>query len=256
MARIRTLKPEFWTDEKVVDLSFAARLLFIGLWNLCDDHGRMEYSAKRIKLQIFPADRVDIAKICAELRGKSMIQIYESEGHEYLEVLNFRKHQQIKDGNRPSRFPDPPCADLRASAQNFAQNSQEGKGKEGKGKDQGREGKGGAQESALTPLSELFNARCPNLPRVKEVSKGRREKERIRLEEHPDLTWWAVVFDKMNGSKFCCGQNERGWTATFDWIIANDGNALKVYEGKYDNREAKGGGLGEPKPDKYAHLYE
>ena len=32
MPRIRTIKPEFWTDEKIIELSLPARLLFIGLW--------------------------------------------------------------------------------------------------------------------------------------------------------------------------------------------------------------------------------
>lgn len=30
MARIRTIKPDFWTDEKLVKLSMEARLFFIG----------------------------------------------------------------------------------------------------------------------------------------------------------------------------------------------------------------------------------
>ena len=63
MARIRTIKPEFWTDEKIVELSAFARLLFIGLWNFADDAGRMEFSAKRLKMQIFPADDVDISAL-------------------------------------------------------------------------------------------------------------------------------------------------------------------------------------------------
>jgi len=33
MARIRTIKPEFWTAEQVMELSRDARLLFIGMWN-------------------------------------------------------------------------------------------------------------------------------------------------------------------------------------------------------------------------------
>ena len=40
MARIRTVKPDIWTDEKFVELSPLARLLFIGLWNFADDEGR------------------------------------------------------------------------------------------------------------------------------------------------------------------------------------------------------------------------
>lgn len=239
MARIRTLKPEFWTDEKIVELSPWARLLFIGLWNLCDDHGRMEYSPKRIKLQIFPADKIDVAKICGELREKSMIQVYTVEGHDYLEVFNFRKHQQIKDGDRASKFPDPSCADLRGQSPQIAQISQEGKGKEGKGKDPGREGKADAPK-ALHPLAEYFNSCCPNLPKVTAVSPGRLKKILARLHFKPDREWWVKIFEKMAASDFCHGKNDRGWIADFDWIIANDENSLKVESGKYDNRKPFG----------------
>lgn len=107
----------------------------MGLWNLCDDHGRMEYSEKRIKLQLFPADKIDVAKICGELREKGMICIYQVEGREYLQVSNFRKHQQIKDGDRASKFPEPTSEDLRNSARFSAQKTLEWKGKEGKGKE-------------------------------------------------------------------------------------------------------------------------
>jgi hypothetical protein len=41
MARIRTIKPEFWTDEKVVECSFEARLMFIGMFNFADDKGNL-----------------------------------------------------------------------------------------------------------------------------------------------------------------------------------------------------------------------
>ncbi|MCS5946284.1 hypothetical protein LNP25_19480 [Klebsiella variicola subsp. variicola] len=53
MARIRTVKPEFWTDEKVVECSIPARLLFIGLFNFANDMGCLERSPKRLKMQIF-----------------------------------------------------------------------------------------------------------------------------------------------------------------------------------------------------------
>jgi len=39
MARIRTIKPEFWVSEQVGECSPNARLLFIGMWNFCDDRG-------------------------------------------------------------------------------------------------------------------------------------------------------------------------------------------------------------------------
>lgn len=107
MARIRSVKPEFWTDEKAVEMSPLARLLFIGLWNFADDEGRMVYSPKRIKMQILPADSADISELLGEIRGKSLIQVYAVDGIEYLQVTNFTKHQKI-DKRTASRLPSPP----------------------------------------------------------------------------------------------------------------------------------------------------
>lgn len=107
MARIRTVKPDFWTDEKIVELSAFARLLFIGLWNFADDDGRMVYSPKRIKMQIFPADTLDISELFGELRRESLIAIYTVDNVEYLQVTNFTEHQKI-DKRTASRLPPPP----------------------------------------------------------------------------------------------------------------------------------------------------
>jgi hypothetical protein len=55
-SRMRTVKPEFWTSEQVVECSPNARLLFIGLWNFCDDSGIHPAATKRLKRDVFPAD--------------------------------------------------------------------------------------------------------------------------------------------------------------------------------------------------------
>ncbi len=39
MPRIRTIKPEFWSDEKLATVSEATLLVAIGLLNLADDEG-------------------------------------------------------------------------------------------------------------------------------------------------------------------------------------------------------------------------
>jgi len=107
MARIRTIKPDFWTDEKVVEISAFARLLFIGLWNFADDDGRMQYSPKKIKMQIFPADSLDISELFGEIRSNSLIDIYVVDNIEYLEIRNFYKHQKI-DKRTASKHPKNP----------------------------------------------------------------------------------------------------------------------------------------------------
>lgn len=109
MTRIRTIKPEFWTDEKVVELTAFARLLFIGLWNFCDDEGRMVYSPRRIKMQIFPADALDIEALFSELTSSGLVQVYVATGAQYLQVQGFARHQKI-DKRSASRLPPPPSS--------------------------------------------------------------------------------------------------------------------------------------------------
>lgn len=110
MARIRTVKPEFWTDEKVVECSISARLLFIGLFNFADDKGCLERSPKRIKMQVFPADTIDCEPLIMELIAHGLLSEYSVNGSHYLQIPGFLKHQKI---NRPSNsnIPLPPQPD-------------------------------------------------------------------------------------------------------------------------------------------------
>ena len=56
MARIRTIKPEFWEDEKIGNLPIPCRLFFIGCWNFADDFGVIKNNPVLLKSQIFPYD--------------------------------------------------------------------------------------------------------------------------------------------------------------------------------------------------------
>jgi hypothetical protein len=107
MARIRTVKPEFWTSEDVSECSVAARLLFIGLWNFCDDGGRMPFSPRTIKMRIFPGDDVAtdaVSRMLEELAVNRLIAIYEVEGKKYFEIAGWDEDQKI---DRPTyQYPD------------------------------------------------------------------------------------------------------------------------------------------------------
>lgn len=108
MARIRTIKPEFWTHAQIVECSTNARLLFIGLWNFCDDAGRHPLALKQIKAEIFPADPFDpdtIRRMIDELSSNDLITIYTVENKEYLSVNGWH-HQKIDRGN-PAKYPGP-----------------------------------------------------------------------------------------------------------------------------------------------------
>lgn len=130
MARIRSIKPEFWSDEKLSECSLSARLLFIGLWSFADDEGRMEFQPARIKMQIFPCGSVtakQLTEYLGELTERSLIRIYTFDSRKYLDLPNFAKHQKI---NRPtpSKLPE---FSLSAHGELSEPSPLEGKGKEG-----------------------------------------------------------------------------------------------------------------------------
>lgn len=108
MPRIRSIKPEFWTSGQVLECSTNARLLFIGLWNFCDDQGRHSFRAKQIKAEVFPADEFtpdDILRMLDELSSNGLIALYEHDNQRFLQVLGW-KHQKI-DRPQPAKHPGP-----------------------------------------------------------------------------------------------------------------------------------------------------
>ncbi|WP_313250795.1 hypothetical protein [Stenotrophomonas sp.] len=98
MARIRSIKPEFWSSEQVMECSPMARLMFIGLWNFCDDAGNHVASAKTIKAEIFPGDDIpssDVQGLLDELSSNGLIVFYTNDSKELLHVTGWKKHQKI-----------------------------------------------------------------------------------------------------------------------------------------------------------------
>lgn len=148
MGRIRTIKPEFWEDDKVGELSFGARLVFIGSWNLADDAGRVRWSPDYINASLFMYDRLTtkkVAALMAEVEAQGLVVPYEARNQRLAYVPGW-DHQRI-DKPQPARFPPPPGTDDSTDSRTHSRNGsgnddgnaprQEGKGKEGKGTGRG-----------------------------------------------------------------------------------------------------------------------
>lgn len=109
MARIRSIKPEFWSSEQVMACSPIARLLFIGIWNFADDAGRMKFSARTIKAQVFPGDDTTIEAVRGmldELSAKGLIEVYSVDGVEFFQVTGWH-HQRIDKPQKAKHPPNP-----------------------------------------------------------------------------------------------------------------------------------------------------
>ena len=111
MARIRTIKPEFWEDEKIGLLSHGARLLFLCCLNLSDDEGRLRWNTYYLASTAFMYDEIKIEtmeKWMKELVDNDLIYVYQAGEAKYNVGLikNFKKHQVI-NRPQPSKFPPP-----------------------------------------------------------------------------------------------------------------------------------------------------
>ena len=108
MARARNIKPGFFKNELLAEMPPETRLLFIGLWCLADREGRFEDRPKKIKMELFPCDSINIEDGLSLLEKAGFLLRYEFEGKRYAQVVNFTKHQMPHHKEVPSEIPAPP----------------------------------------------------------------------------------------------------------------------------------------------------
>lgn len=108
MARIRTIKPDFWTDSKTGTLSPEATKLFIGMLNFSDDYGVLEHDISALKAKIFPfevgsATEVVGKPLLDELLPKGLVILFKwnDSPRAYLFIKNFHKHQRVDHPSSP-----------------------------------------------------------------------------------------------------------------------------------------------------------
>lgn len=102
MARNRMIKPKFWDDAKIGRISRDARLVYIGMWNFCDDLGVIRANSVWMKSKIFPFDQMQIQqfeKICQEILKNGFISLFSYKGEGFYYLPKFSLHQTINKPN-------------------------------------------------------------------------------------------------------------------------------------------------------------
>lgn len=82
-------------------------------------------------------------------------------------------------------------------------------------------------------LFSLYKSICVHFPQPRELTDERRKKAQKRIKRFSNVEFWKSVCEKAENSNFI---KEKNWFS-FDWIIKNNENPLKVYEGNYDNKK-------------------
>ncbi|UVL02086.1 DnaT-like ssDNA-binding domain-containing protein [Pseudomonas sp. B21-047] len=216
MARIRTIKPEFWTSEQVMECSAMARLLFIGIWNFCDDAGNHPMSPKTIKALVFPGDDITsltVEGLLTELVTNRLITLYEAASKQYLHVNGWH-HQKI---DRPTvkhpEFVEPSPSAHREVGEGSSSGS--------RGFTPGREGKGSNTHSPREPFA-MFLDWIPDQVQLEAYAK----RSGVAIEEFSEkaISGFVVHHDAKGLAK-----TESQWIADLvGWRKRDLANAAKV----------------------------
>ena len=102
MARIRTVKPEFWKNEDLSELPEATHLLAAGLLNYADDEGYLNANPRLIEAECSPLREpsVSIQDSLIQLQGIGFLELGRTaDGKSYGRIVKFLLHQRI---NRPT----------------------------------------------------------------------------------------------------------------------------------------------------------
>lgn len=111
MARIRTIKPDFFRHEELQDLAkkhgLEIMLVFIGIWTQCDKEGNFLLNHRQLSLDILPFLKIDMEMVLDVLGRHKYILGYTKDGKEYGHIPTFKKHQMIFGSERKytAKFP-------------------------------------------------------------------------------------------------------------------------------------------------------
>lgn len=109
MARIRTIKPDFFKHEELFDAEqesgMPLRVAFAGLWTQCDRDGRFEWRPRQLKTDILPYDEVDFSRVLDALVTRGFVVKYTVNGRDYGCVPSWGRHQVINNREAKSVIP-------------------------------------------------------------------------------------------------------------------------------------------------------
>lgn len=138
--RIRTIKPEFWSHPIMGRQSDQVKIMAIGLLNFADDEGYFYADPSLVRSALRPFDDDStIARACLEkLSEIGYITVVESSKHGPIgQIVSFLDHQRIDRPNKSTIKELTYSTNDRRTIDD--QSAGEGKGKEGKGREQGKE---------------------------------------------------------------------------------------------------------------------
>ena len=251
----RILKESICTSENLNSLEPEAEVFFYRLIVNCDDYGIFFANTSILRAKCFPwrIDKIkdkDVEKWLKALVDANLVFLYEYEERLYLKFTKWESHQQVRANK--SKYPTPNMDGIRIESNDINGNQLISNvpvfvsvsDTRIRNRERNREKKEEVTEQVpYCEVQEIFNKICSSFAKVQKMSNSRKDKLKTRWTEIKTLEAFTEICTKMESSDFLKGDNPRKWMPTFDWLIENDNNWVKVIEGNYDNKpgSSKGG---------------
>lgn len=251
-----------------MECSPIARLLFIGLWNFCDDGGNHPARSKTLKAEVFPGDEIgsdDVQALVDELIKQRLIAEYEAENKRYWHVTGWH-HQKI---DKPTyRHPKPqssvalgedsartPRAVAESSPPEWSgvESSREDIEPSSSAEDSNQPAADRLPDCPHQEIIDLYTKHLPMLP-VPRIWDGKRADnlrarwrwvltakrpngERYATDLNTGLAFFERFMGYVAASDFLTGRDDKWHGCDLAWLVKAE-NFAKVIEGKYEKREA------------------
>ena len=104
----RIIKESICTSENIDQLTDFQETFFYRLMVNCDDYGRFDARPKILSSRLYPLRSVpveDVSEALAALEDADLITVYKVDGHAYLQMKTWGKHQQTRANK--SKYPSP-----------------------------------------------------------------------------------------------------------------------------------------------------
>ena len=239
------------TESSLMEEDIPTRYVFMALLAIADPKGYVIGTdvalARRLNMSL-PDFQAVIARLMApdpesnskEEEGRRIVP---SDGERGYRLVNYLKYRNTRDEDARREYQRHYRANYRAEGRDKARPVNIGQlgqpqstQAEAEAEAEQERGAVAPSPSALPGEVEQWNSH-PELPAVRTVSKARLAKLRACRKDPFFATNWQAAIERIRQSRFCCGQNNRGWKADFDWFLEPD-TVAKVMEGNYDNHAA------------------
>lgn len=240
MARIRTIKPEFWMHEVLSQLPEATHMLAAALLNYADDEGYFNANPGLVKAATFPLREpsVSIQDSIKSLEQIGFIRTCTgSDGKRYGHIVTFDAHQRV---NRPTPSKINPLCDFTENSVSAHEKDNDTSSPERKGKEQGKEqgtGKGDTHSSAVLAVFEYWQAVMGKRQAILTPKRERVVKAALKLGYTIDQIKAAI--DGCKRSPFHMGVNDQRTVYDDLELICRNGENIE----KFINNIGAGSGV-------------